>query len=103
MKQPDPDKVRQLGDTAARLARLKDEAGWADLRAIAERTQKRYWDDQTRRLRNGEQIDHHDTRAHQLAFDLVDYLLAHPEKAETTFKRALDRAERWGQIQEEAA
>lgn len=97
----DPERVAALTEKAARLGKLKDQPGWADLVAIVDRDETRYFDRQMRTLRNGDTPDPVDVRAHSLAFSLVRYLLAHPEKAEDALGRALDRAERLGALTRE--
>lgn len=101
MKPPDPERLATLSEKAQRLSALKDQPGWADLTAIVEREERKYFDLQLRQLRNGEQGDPVDIKAHSVAFDLIRYLLAHPEKAETSLKRAIDKAERVQAIREE--
>lgn len=101
MKQPDPERVRELADKASRLGQLKDQPGWDDLREIVDREEKRYFDKQMRVLRDGEPVDQTDVKAHALAFDLIRYLLAHPEKAEASLQSALRKAELFAGLQEE--
>lgn len=98
---PDPDRVAALRETALRLSSLKDQPGWADLAGIVEREETRYFERRLKELRNGDTPDALDVKAHSLAFDLVRYLLAHPEKAEDAFSRAFQKAERLGVITEE--
>lgn len=97
----DPDKLATITENAAKLGQLKTQPGWQVLTTIYQREEKRYFDAQFRKMRNGEPVDQEEIRAHRLAFDLVDYLLKHPEKAEATLSRALERAERLGAIREE--
>lgn len=97
----DPEKLAQLTEKAHRLGQLKDQPGWADLVEIVDRNEKRYYDQQMRTLRNGDTPDPAEVKAYSLTFDLIRYLLAHPEKAEQTLSRAIEKAERLGVLQEE--
>lgn len=103
MRAPTPEKLAELNARAAQLGKLKEAPGWTILVEIAEREERKYFDQQLKKLKRGEEVDQQDARAHAIAFDLVRYLLAHPEKAEATLSRAIEKAERLGLIREEVA
>lgn len=86
------EKLKQLGDKAQKLGRLAESEGWAVLKEIVEREERKFEADVLAALRKENGVDQNEVRAMFKAFDLVKYLLAHPEKAEKTLQNALRKA-----------
>lgn len=101
MKQPDPEKVRDLAERARQFAELKDQPGWQQLEALVAREEDRYWANQMQLLKRRQETDPFEQAVMAETYDRLRWLFAHPDKAEETLRRAIDKAERWQQYQKE--
>jgi hypothetical protein len=103
MKEPDPEKVAALAQRAQRLSKLKDHESWGELRALFEERQRKHFDNLTRQLLAGAEVDQRYVDRMAGFFRGAQWLLDNPEMAETSLRTALRRAELFQELQKEIA
>lgn len=101
MKAPDPERLAALTQRAERLGKIKEHESWAELRALFEERRDKHYKSLTSRLLAGAEIDQRHVDRTAGFFHGAQWILDHPDLAEASLKRALERAERLQAITEE--
>lgn len=88
------DRVDGLAEIHAPLKALAETDGWRILKQVFDRQRERYYDQLSRSLMAGAEIDQRKLDFNRGFFESVEDLLEAPENAEKTLKKALERLEK---------
>jgi hypothetical protein len=101
VKAPNPDRVAQLQERAARLGELKEHPSWQELRSVFEARRRKHYDNLSRQLIAGSEVDQRYVDRMAGFFKGAEWLLDNPDFAESSLRAALKRAELFGALSEE--
>lgn len=101
MKAPDPEKIADLTVLASRLGELKQHPSWGELRQLFENRRRKHFDLLARQLLAGNEVDQRYVDRMAGFFKGAEWILDHPDLAESSLKTALKRAELFEALTEE--
>ena len=96
-----PERLALLAERAERLGQIKDHPSWPELRALFEERRDKHYRNLTRQLLAGTAMDQRLIDRTAGFFHGAEWILDHPDQAEQSLKRALEKAERYRAITEE--